>query len=78
MDDQTFFTNWNTEGDGLILTIYQLDPVYTNDDEGVMTDFKNSMMRALDMTGLKSKILSCYLGITEIIWHFHLLKKVCH
>lgn len=37
------------------------DPIYTNDDDDMMLDFKNSMMKVFDMTDLGK--MRFFLGI---------------
>lgn len=50
--EQTLFIKWNKEGKILIVSVYVDDLIFTGDDELMMSEFKNSMMREFDMTDL--------------------------
>ena len=46
---------------GVIIYIYVDDLLFTSDDKAMLTEFKNSMLKAFDMTDLGSnKILPWY------------------
>lgn len=51
-NEQTLFIKQSKEGKLLIVSLYVDDLIYTGDDEGMMSDFKASMMQAFDMTDL--------------------------
>ena len=51
-NEQTLFTKMSNESKILIVSIYVDDLIYTGDDENMMFDFKNSMMKVFDMTDL--------------------------
>ena len=60
-NEQTLFTKRSSEGKLLIVSIYVDDLIYTGEDEDMMADFKNSMMKAFDMTDLGK--MRFFLGI---------------
>ena len=60
-NEQTLFTKRSDEGKWLIVSIYVDDLIYTSEDEGMMTEFKKSMMKAFDMTDLGK--MRFFLGI---------------
>ena len=51
-NEYTLFTKRSSAGKILIVSIYVDDLIYTSDDEDMMYDFKNSMMKVFDMTDL--------------------------
>ena len=51
-NEQTLFIKRSSEGKVLIVSIYVDDLIYTDDDENMMFDFKNSMMKVFNMTDL--------------------------
>lgn len=59
--EQTLFTKVNKQGKHLIISLYVDDLIYTGDDEGMMCEFKNSMMNEFDMTDLGK--MRYFLGI---------------
>ncbi|XP_039038603.1 uncharacterized mitochondrial protein AtMg00810-like [Hibiscus syriacus] len=59
-NEQTFFTKGSDEDKILILSIYVDDLIYTGDDEDMIIDFKNSMMKVFDMSDLgKMRFFLC-------------------
>ena len=60
-NEQTLFTKMSNESKILIVSIYVDDLIYTGDDENMMSDFKNSMMKVFYMTDLG--MMRFFLGI---------------
>lgn len=58
--EQTLFVKTN-KGKILIVSVYVDDLIYTGDDELMIAEFKNSMMRWFDMTDLGK--MRFFLGI---------------
>lgn len=52
VSEQTLFTKVDKQGNYLIISLYVDDLIYTGNDEGMMKDFKESMMREFDMSDL--------------------------
>ena len=50
--EQTLFTKRSTEGKIIIVSVYVDDLIFTGDDEALMSEFKNSMLRSFDMSDL--------------------------
>lgn len=59
--EQTLFTKRSKEGKIIIVSIYVDDLIFTGDDETMMSEFKNSMLREFDMTDLGK--MRFFLGI---------------
>ena len=59
--EQTLFTKKNREGKIIIVSVYVDDLIFTGDDEVMMSEFKNSMLREFDMTDLGK--MRFFLGI---------------
>lgn len=59
--EQTLFTKTNSKGKILVVSVYVDDLIYTADDEVVMSDFKQSMMKEFDMSDLGA--MRFFLGI---------------
>lgn len=59
--EQTLFTKVSKQGKRLIISLYVDDLIYTGDDEGMMCEFKNSMMNEFDMSDLGK--MRYFLGI---------------
>ncbi|GJT03883.1 retrovirus-related pol polyprotein from transposon TNT 1-94 [Tanacetum coccineum] len=60
-NEQTLFTKKNDAGNFLIVSIYVDDLIYTCDDETMLKNFKESMMKSFDMTDFG--IMRYFLGI---------------
>lgn len=50
--EQTLFTKVNDQGKYLIISLYVDDLIYTGNDEAMMREFKESMMKEFDMSDL--------------------------
>jgi hypothetical protein len=59
--EQTLFTRRTQEGRIIIVSIYVDDLIFTGNDEVMLSDFKNSMLREFDMTDLGK--MRFFLGI---------------
>lgn len=59
--EQTLFTKHGNGGKLIIVSLYVDDLIYTGNDDDMMLEFKNSMMREFDMSDLGS--MSYFLGI---------------
>lgn len=59
--EQTLFTRRNQEGKIIIVSIYVDDLIFTGNDEAMLSEFKNSMLREFDMTDLGK--MRFFLGI---------------
>jgi hypothetical protein len=59
--EQTLFTRRTQEGRIIIVSIYVNDLIFTGNDEVMLSDFKNSMLREFDMTDLGK--MRFFLGI---------------
>jgi hypothetical protein len=59
--EQTLFTRRTHEGRIIIVSIYVDDLIFTGNDEVMLSDFKNSMLREFDMTDLGK--MRFFLGI---------------
>lgn len=63
-NEQTLFTKVNKQGKHLIISLYVDDLIYTGDDENMMVEFKEPMMKELDMTDLGK--MKYFLGIEVV------------
>ncbi|KAK0603198.1 hypothetical protein LWI29_002398 [Acer saccharum] len=61
ISEQTLFVKQSTRGKILIVSIYVDDLIFTGDDEQMMLEFKESMMKVFDMTDLGK--MRFFLGI---------------
>jgi hypothetical protein len=52
ISEQTLFVKQTSGGRILIVSVYVDDLIFTRDDEQMMLEFKQSMMRVFDMTDL--------------------------
>jgi hypothetical protein len=59
--EHTLFTKTNKRGKILIVSLYVDDLIFTNNDELMFAEFKNSMLREFDMTDLRR--MRFFLGI---------------
>lgn len=50
--EQTLFMKRSREGKIIVVSVYVDDLIFTGDDEVMLSEFKNSMMREFDMTDL--------------------------
>lgn len=62
--EQTLFTKINKQGKRLIISLYVDDLIYTGDDEVMMREFKDSMMKEFDMSDLGK--MRYFLGIEVV------------
>lgn len=62
--EQTLFTEVNKQGKHLIISLYVEDLIYTGDDENMMVEFKESMMKEFDMMDLGK--MKYFLGIEVV------------
>lgn len=63
-NEQTLFTKVNKQGKHLIISLYVDDLIYTGDDENMMVEFKESVMKEFDMTNLGK--MKCFLSIEVV------------
>lgn len=59
--EQNLFTKVNKQGKHLIISLYVDDLIYTGDDENMMVEFKESMIKEFDMIDLGK--MKYFLGI---------------
>ena len=62
--EQTLFPKINKEGKRLTISLYVDDLIYTGDDEIMMCEFKDSMMKEFDMSDLGK--MKYFLGIEVV------------
>lgn len=62
--EKTLFTKLKKQGKHLIISLYVDDLIYTGDDENMMVEFKESMMKEFDMTNLGK--MKYFLGIEVV------------
>ena len=65
--EQTLFTKQSEAGKVIIVSIYVDDVIFTGDDEGMLSEFKDSMLKEFDMSDLGS--MHFFLGIEVLQRH---------
>lgn len=64
--DQTLFTKINNEGKRLIVSVYVDDLIYTGDEDIMIGEFKESMMKEFDMSDLGKMRLFIGIEVMQI------------